>query len=279
MFDRVAIIGVGLIGGSIGLALRQRRLARSVLGIGRSEKSLGTARAIGAVDEWVVGVGPELASAQVVIVAGPLAETVEMSLAAARHLSPGALLTDVGSVKAPLVGELEHRLPAGALFVGSHPIAGREKQGPQAAVADLFVGRTCVVTPTPATPAAALEGAVAFWQALDMRVVALAPALHDRILARTSHLPHFVAAALAATLEEADRPLAGTGFRDTTRIAAGSPPLWTDIFAQNRAALLEALVPFTHSLDRLREALERGDHAAMEEFLDDAKRRRESLGN
>jgi prephenate dehydrogenase len=188
-------------------------------------------------------------------------------------------LTDAGSTKAEIVRCVETRLPQGIAFIGSHPLAGSEKRGVEHADADLFQDRLTIVTPTPATPPSAVERISAFWRALGCRVRAMGPQEHDQALAVTSHLPHLLAAALAGILPPELQELSASGFRDTTRIAAGDPSLWTAIFAQNRLPVLNALKGLDDRLTRFREALASGNWTAVADLLAQAKKVRDALGN
>jgi prephenate dehydrogenase len=275
----LTIVGVGLIGGSLGLAARRRGLAAQVLGAGRNRDSLERARAVGAIDEASLDLAAAVHRADVAVFCTPVDRIADQVLAAAPGCAPGTLLTDAGSTKAGIVARLDGRLPAGVAFVGSHPLAGSEKRGPEHADADLFQDRLTVVTPGPRTDPAAVERTAAFWQALGSRVRFMAPEDHDRALALTSHLPHLTAAALAGILPDECRALTATGFRDTTRVAAGDPALWTAIFAQNRGAVLQALQRLTGRLDAFRVALEAGDWTTVDTLLAEAKRSRDALGS
>jgi cyclohexadieny/prephenate dehydrogenase len=277
--ETLTIVGVGLIGGSLGLAARRRGLAAHVLGAGRQQASLDRARAVGAIDEASLDLAGAVRRADVAIFCTPVDRIAEQVLAAAPGCAPGTLLTDAGSTKAAIVARLDGRLPDDVAFVGSHPLAGSEKRGPEHADADLFEGRVTVVTPGPHTDPAAVERTAAFWRALGARVRLMPPEEHDRALALTSHLPHLVAAALAGTLPDSLHELAATGFRDTTRVAAGDPALWTAIFAQNRGAVLQALQRLGDRVGEFRAALEAEDWTALTTLLTQAKKVRDALGN
>lgn len=279
-FNLLTIVGVGLIGGSIGLAAKRRGVARRVRGLGRQQASLDRALSVGAIDEAHLDPQAALAGADLVVFCTPVDQIADQVLNFAQHCGSTALLTDAGSAKAAIVACVEAKLPAGGpQFVGSHPLAGSERRGPEFADADLFQGRWTVVTPTSHTSAAAIERVTRFWSALGSKVKLMSPADHDRALARTSHLPHLLAAALAATLSPELRDLTASGFRDTTRIAAGDPRLWTAIFAQNRASVLDALGRFEGRLQEFRQALESGNHAAIDQLLAEAKEARDALGS
>lgn len=273
----LTIVGVGLLGGSIALAARQRRLVGRVIGYARSEQSLARAHACSLLDDGTTDLGQAVADADLVIVCTPvdiIAHTVREAAALSR---PGTLFTDVGSTKAVLCRELADGLPNEARFVGSHPLAGSEKTGPEHACADLFENALVVVTPVEQTRPAACQRIMEFWHALGASVVPMPADEHDRALAMTSHLPHLVASVLAATLPDDWRWLTATGFRDTTRVAAGSPELWRAIFLDNRAPVLEALDHFGETLAQFRAALAAGDAAALTDLLRRGKTVRDSL--
>jgi prephenate dehydrogenase len=277
--ETLAIVGVGLIGGSIGLAARRRGLTRRVLGAGRRRDSLDRAKELGAIDEGFLDASAAVQRADLAVFCTPVDRIADQVLEAAPGCAPGTLLTDAGSTKAAIVRDVERRLPANVFFVGSHPLAGSEKRGPEHAAADLFQAKLTVITRTPRTDPTALERTAAFWRALGARVRVMDPEDHDRALAMTSHLPHLVAAALAGVLPPELCELTATGFRDTTRVAAGEPSLWTAIFVQNRQSLLDALRRLDDSLTRFRKALESGEPAALDVLLTQAKKVRDALGN
>jgi prephenate dehydrogenase len=214
-----------------------------------------------------------------VIVCTPVGQIAADVRAAANACRPGTLFTDVGSTKAEIVAALEGILPRQSRFVGSHPLAGGEKSGPEAASADLFVDRTVVITPTPATHEDDVVAVRSFWTGLGANVVCMSADEHDRILAVTSHLPHLAAAALAAATPVEALPLAASGWLDTTRVAAGDAELWKQILLANRSNVLTALGRYGKTLTSFRRALERGDNARLVELLAEAKLRRDSLGN
>jgi len=289
---RIAIIGVGLIGGSIGLALRQRGLASEVVGVGRRTASLDKAGQRGAVDRTTTNLVMGVADADLVVVATPVAAIVD-TVRGVAAAAPRATITDAGSTKAEICrqlsepppldatapGEVDRPGPGAPRFIGSHPIAGDHRTGPEFARADLFEGRTVVVTPEDHTPPGLVERVKDFWESLGAEVVLLSPEEHDRALAATSHLPHLIAAALAAATPEEWLQLAGDGWGDTTRIAAGDPQLWTQIFSQNRSAVIDALRRFEHRLAAFGQAVASGDAAALATELQEAKRIRDALGD
>jgi len=275
----LTIVGVGLIGGSIGLAARQRGVARRILGVGRQKSSLERAQSVGAIDEGLLDVNAAVHRAEIAVFCTPVERIAEQVRSAATGCSPGTLLTDAGSTKGAIMRDLEGRLPAGIAFVGSHPLAGSEKRGPDHADADLFEGRLVVVTPSLTTDPLALERTLAFWRALGARVRIMDAGEHDRALALTSHLPHLLASALAGILPPELHDLTATGFRDTTRVAAGDSSIWTGIFAQNRDAVLAALRRLDDRLAQFRCALETGDTTSLDTLLAQAKEIRDALGS
>lgn len=271
LWDTVAIVGVGLIGGSVGLGMRRRGLAREIIGVGRREESLRAARQLGAVNRTTLDLAEAAAEAELVIVCTPVGRIAADVRAAASASRRQPLITDVGSTKARIVAELAGPLPGGARFVGSHPLAGGEKNGPAAADGELFAGRTVVVTPTAPTRESDVADLEQFWRSLEARVVRMSPVDHDRALAATSHLPHLVAAALAAATAAGDLPLTASGWADTTRIASGDPELWAHIFLSNQANVLAALGQYRKTLDDLQKSLELGDEQQLIQLLTEAK--------
>lgn len=278
LFERAAVVGVGLIGGSLGLALKQRRLAGRVVGVGRRPSSLRRAREVGAVDTTTVRLDGGTADAELVVICTPVSQIARHARQIAATCRRDCVVTDVGSTKRLIVEALEDLDRDGAAFVGSHPLAGSEQQGVAEARADLFEGRVSVITPTRHTPRRAQDRVRALWESVGSEVVVMSPEAHDRALAYTSHLPHLVAAALAATLPERYEKLAASGMRDTTRIAAGDPALWADIFEQNREPLLEGLGRFEAELKTFRQELESNRRDGLRRLLSKAKRKRDRLG-
>jgi prephenate dehydrogenase len=282
-WDTIAIIGVGLIGGSIGLALRKHKLAKHIVGIGRSKKSLQLALTRGCVTETTTSIANGVKHAALIVVCTPVDAIAQHVADAGKHCPEGSLITDVGSTKAELVVKAETalaiRFPTHLPYVGSHPLAGSEKGGADTASADLLDGRIVVVTETEVSDHEAVDTIEEFWQSLGARVVRMSPEDHDAALARTSHLPHLVASALAAATPEALLPLTATGWQDTTRVAAGDVELWRQIFLANRAPTLKALADFETVLSRFRAALETADAALLAELLAEGKRRRDAVGS
>ncbi len=275
--ENVAIVGVGLIGASIGLALRERKLAKRVVGIGRRQSSLRVARQMGAVDTTTINLARGVADCPLIFVCTPVGQIPEHIRQVADHCPEGSLITDVGSTKRVIVESVDGKLPRGCRFLGGHPIAGGERSGPAYARADLFEGRITVLTPTKNTRAEDFDTLWELWARLGAVVVRMSPEEHDHALAITSHLPHLVASALAGMMPEHLMRFVGTGFLDTTRIAAGSPELWRDIFLQNRTNLQEALRLFQAKLAQFAQALAKNDAQTIQALLEEGKRHRDAL--
>jgi len=273
--ETVVIVGVGLIGGSLAAALRQRRIARNVIGVGRDAGRLEQARQAGLIDECMTDLARAAAQADIVVFCTPVDRVAEGARLAAQHAGAGALLTDAGSVKQPICDALAD-IPS---FLGSHPIAGSHRQGFEAADSQLFEGRTCVLTPQPSASATQLGRLERLWRAVGMRTVTMSASAHDQTLAMTSHLPHLVAAALAATLSEQNRPFTGTGFRDTTRIAAGDPELWSGILQQNAGHVIRGIEAVQQQLENYKRSLASQDTMAIKQLLSAGKQQREALSN
>jgi len=274
---KATLIGVGLLGGSIGLALKKRCLAAHVQGYVRTRERVAECLGAGAVDAASTDLLDSVRGADLLIFCTPLSNMEPLARAMHPALERGAVVTDVGSVKGAVVETLEPLCAAaGARFVGSHPMAGSEKTGVGAARAELFERAVCVVTPTPRTDPAALAATEQFWASLGGRVLRLNPARHDQLVSRTSHLPHFLAVqltrlVLGAGQAESRGSLCAGGFRDGTRVAAGSPEMWRDIALSNRRELAAALDEFGRSLESLRQAVAAGDAAAIESILREAR--------
>jgi prephenate dehydrogenase len=277
-FDTIAIIGVGLIGGSIGMAVKRRRLARRVLGVGRRLSSLRQARRLGAIDRGTTKLRQGVADAELTILCTPVDVIADQAIETAAWCPRQAILTDAGSTKSRIVARLESQLPDGVSFVGGHPLAGSEKAGVAVARANLFEGRVCVVTETGKTAKAPLEAVESLWQALGARVIRMSPEAHDRALAYTSHLPHLAAAALSVLLPAQYKEVVASGFRDTTRIAASDPALWTAIFLENARPLLESLAGYEQVLRRFRKALESQDATRLLQLWKESQVKRQQFG-
>lgn len=278
-YDTVALVGVGLIGASIGLAIHQRRLATHVIGVGRTKKTLDLARNLGAIDEATTSLARGVKKAELTIFCTPVEQIARQVQEAAEHVPHGALLTDAGSTKEAIVAAIGDALPRGAQFIGSHPLAGSEKTGPANARADLLVGRVVIVTPTPQSSAPATAAIADFWEQLGARVIQMSPRDHDAAVAATSHVPHAVASALAAATPPEFLALVAGGWLDTTRIAAGDAELWRQILLSNRDHSLRALGKFAKVLSQLRRALKDRDGEALRRVLEAGKQTRDAVGS
>jgi prephenate dehydrogenase len=278
-FAQITIVGVGLIGGSVGLAAKARGVAGRVVGVGRDTRKLSHAVELGAIDSFTTDLAEGVRDAELVVVCTPVDRIADTILAAAPHCRPGTILTDAGSTKAGIVKAVQRGIRDGVEYVGSHPLAGSEKTGVEHARADLFADRVTVVTETPLTDEAAFFNVLDFWIALGSHAVQMTPEDHDDALAVTSHLPHAVAAAVAGSTSPDLLSLTAGGFRDVTRIAAGDPALWAAIFLANRDGVLSALAAFTDRLTEFRHLLEAGDGAGLVKWLAEGKQVRDALGS
>jgi prephenate dehydrogenase len=277
--ENVAIVGVGLIGGSIGLGLLKRGLAENVTGIGRRQVSLRVARRVGAVTHTTVDLGKGVANADLVVVCTPVGKITDHVREAAENCREGTLITDAGSTKQMLVAALDEGLPRGCRFLGGHPLAGSEKTGASYARDDLFDGRVAILTPTKNTRAEDFDLLEEFWEGLGSVVIRMTPEEHDKALAMTSHLPHMAAAALASVVPEQYYRLTASGILDSTRLAGGDPDLWKQILLSNRENALNCLEQYGAKLASLHAALRDRNDAALEEFLITAKKNRDALGS
>ena len=273
-FGTVAIVGVGLIGGSIGLALRGRGLASTVVGVGRDMQALDEARQRGVIDRATTDMAEGVAEADVVVVCTPVGRIALDVRRAAEAAPKTALITDAGSTKRRIVEEVEQTPRAAERFVAAHPLAGSERSGSAFARADLFRDRVCVLTPSPRTPASRLRAARGFWSALGCRILEMSPAQHDEVVAYTSHLPHATAASLAASVPADWLPLAAGAFRDGSRVAGADTELWTAIFRENRGPLMTAIGSLQDRLATLKYALMNDDEDAIRRWWADARTRR-----
>lgn len=269
-FNKVTIIGVGLIGGSLAKVMKAQKICGEVHGAGRSRETLEQAVKLGVIDHLGRGSAHAVEHADLVVLATPVGTFESIVREIAPHLKNGAILTDVGSVKGGLVRTLEGLLPPGVHFVPGHPIAGREKHGVTAASEDLFRGAKCILTPTEKTDAKALETVTALWAAAGMNVVTMEPERHDHIFAAVSHLPHAAAYAMVSTVaefsagEENYISFSGAGFRDFTRIAASSPEMWRDICLMNGKNIVEMIEQYQFSLNRIKKAIKHNDGRRLE---------------
>jgi cyclohexadieny/prephenate dehydrogenase len=273
-FNRIALIGFGLIGGSIARAAREQGLAKEIVTTARSAKTRARITELGIVDR-VVETNAEAASgADLVILCIPVGACGAVAAEISSHLKPGAIISDVGSVKAAVVKDMAPHLTAGVHFVPAHPVAGTEHSGPDSGFAELFINRWCILTPPEGTDASATEKLRAFWAALGAKVEIMTPEHHDLVLAITSHLPHLIAYTIVGTADELAQvtsseviKFSAGGFRDFTRIAASDPTMWRDVFLANKEAVLEMLGTFNEDLSKLTRAIRRNDGEALFEHF------------
>lgn len=283
-WNKITLVGVGLLGGSLGLALRRRKLAKEIAGYVRREASIKDCERAKATDYATTDLLAAVSGADLIVLCTPLAQMKSLVKQMLPALKRGAIVTDVGSVKGSVVKDVEALVhKAGAHFVGSHPMAGGEKQGVLASRADLFECAICVVTPTRKTNPAALRKVGALWKDVGARLLRTSPDEHDVLVSRSSHLPHLVAAMLVNLVLDPKLPkeqakLCATGFRDTTRIASGSPEMWRDILLANRAALRVTLDQFVRELQHVQALLrkKRKNAGQIQNLFETAKQRRDN---
>jgi cyclohexadieny/prephenate dehydrogenase len=269
-FERIALLGFGLIGGSIARATRLHGLAREIVTTARSEQTRARVVELGIVDRVLESNAKAVEDADLVILCVPVGACGAVAQEIAPSLKAGAVVSDVGSVKAGIVRDMGPHLPANVHFVPAHPVAGTENSGPDSGFAELFINRWCILTPPEGTDAGAVDRLRAFWAALGAKVEIMTPEHHDRVLAITSHLPHLIAYTIVGTADELAQvteseviKFSAGGFRDFTRIAASDPTMWRDIFLNNRDAVLEMLGTFNEDLAKLTRAIRRGDGEAL----------------
>ena len=272
LFERVAFIGIGLIGASMALAMRRAGLVRSIVAVARRPKTRKTALDLKIVDEATKDYAKAVVGADLVVIATPVGTNSAIAKAIAAHLKPGAIVTDVGSVKQAVVDAIAPHLPKNVHFVPGHPIAGTEHSGPEAGFAELFDNRWTILTPPPRTSAKATAKIEEMWTKIGAKVARMEPAHHDMVLAITSHLPHLIAYTIVGTATDLGGDLkqevikySASGFRDFTRIAASDPVMWRDIFLNNREAVLEILQRFTEDLTAMQRVIRKGDGQALED--------------
>ena len=273
-FNRIALIGFGLIGGSIARAAREQGLAGEIVATARSARTRARVSELGIVDRVVDSNVEAVKDADLVILCIPVGACGTVAQEIAGHLKPGAIVSDVGSVKGAVVRDMAPHLPANVHFVPAHPVSGTEHSGPDSGFAELFIDRWCILTPPEGTDGDAVEQMRAFWAALGARVEIMTPDHHDLVLAITSHLPHLIAYTIVGTADELAQvtsseviKFSAGGFRDFTRIAASDPVMWRDVFLANKDAVLEMLGTFNEDLSRLTRAIRRGDGEALFEHF------------
>ena len=265
LFDRVTIVGAGLLGASLGLALQETGAARHIVGVGRRQSSVDKALANGSVHTGTLDLPGAVADADLVVIATPANAVLQAMDAIRPACSDSAVIIDVASTKAVICAHAETLWPAPRRFVGCHPMAGSEKSGPEHATADLYQDSVCLVEESPHLDGEARDRVLALWARVGARAVSIEPSRHDGILAHTSHVPHILASTLAVTALDrgATSAFAGNGFRDMTRVAAGSPEMWSDIALTNGDAIRGAVASVKAHLDRFADAIERGDGEAL----------------
>lgn len=279
-FNKITILGVGLIGASFALAMKKRGLCSHIAGYGRREDNLKKAMEMKIIDSFEVDASKACADSDLVLFAIPVGQFTDTAKKINSSFKKGAIVTDVGSVKGKLVRDMEALMPEGVSFVGGHPIAGSDRTGIDSATADLFAGARCILTPTEKTGKTVLKKITALWESIGAIVSTLNTDEHDRIYAAVSHLPHIIAYAIVNTVADINKSylkFAGQGFKDTTRIAASSPELWRDISLMNRENILEFIELFKKNLDSLGGCLKKSDSEAIEKEFKKAKALREDV--
>jgi len=281
MFNRITILGVGLLGASFALAMKKNGLCSTITGYGRNRRNLQMAKERNIIDSFEQDPVAACRDSDLIMLSAPVGTFSGLAKAIGPALKKGAILTDVGSVKGNLVREIEKLMPKDVHYIGGHPIAGSDRSGIDAANAELFRNSRCVITPTENSDPVALDRIQNLWKALGSEITILNPEEHDRIYASVSHLPHLIAYAMVNTVAEMDSSyldFSGKGFIDTTRIACSSEELWSDICLLNRDNLVEALAVFQKNLDRLDQYLKAGDSDSLKAEFRKARTLRENIG-
>jgi prephenate dehydrogenase len=271
LFNKITVIGVGLLGASLAKACKEQGLANEILGYGRNRENLEKARTLKIIDYYSTDLSEAVKNADLIVLCTPVSAIAPLIQNMIADIRPGTLITDVGSVKDPIVREVEKLIPEGIYFIGSHPIAGGENSGLEASAANLYEGAQCIVTPTSKTDKKALDKISALWRAVGMDVTSLSPDEHDFIFGAVSHLPHIVAYALMNTLgalrTQNDHEVitfSGAGLKDITRIASSNPVMWRDICLSNRDHSLDLIDRFLVKLNEIRSIIEKGDGQGLE---------------
>ncbi|NQT06847.1 MAG: prephenate dehydrogenase [Candidatus Omnitrophica bacterium] len=275
--DKIVIVGVGLIGGSIGLALKRRQLASEIIGVGHRKSSIDKAVRLKAIDSGTLNIKDGVKGADIVIFATPILTMTGLLKKALPNLKKGCIITDVGSTKSTLTKEIESILSGRASFIGGHPMAGSEKRGVEKANASLFKGSLCILTNTQKADERSLKTIKELWTALEAKVVVLSPVLHDKIVSEISHLPHIAAFSIIEAIDKSSLKFASRGFHDTTRIASSDAKVWKDIAISNKGEILRTITNFKKRLSAIERAIEKGDGAALLRIFKRAKAKRESL--
>ncbi len=285
LFNKLTLLGTGLIGSSIARAVRAHgQLAAEIIVHDRSPEVAARMLELGLADRAETYPARAVQNADCVILCTPVGAYADLAAAIAPHLAPGCILSDTGSTKISVIRDIGPTVPQGVHFVPAHPLAGTEYSGPDAGFATLFEGRWCLLTPPPGTDQAATARLKTFWESMGSMVATMEPAHHDRVLAIVSHLPHLIAFTICGTADDlADETrtqvlqFAATGFRDFTRIAASDPEMWRDVFLNNREALLEMLARFTEDAQAMARAVRWGDAAYIEDRISRGRKIRKSL--
>ncbi|MBI4653418.1 MAG: prephenate dehydrogenase/arogenate dehydrogenase family protein [Nitrospirae bacterium] len=280
-FKRIAIIGVGLIGGSFGLALKKSRLCEKIVGIGRNKENLIKAKERGIIDEYFTDASRGVIDADLILLSTPVGKFQRILERIRGNIKKGAIVTDVGSVKLEVVKGLEPLIPEGVSFVGTHPIAGRESSGIADASAEFFAGIRCIVTPTSNTDKNALGKIISLWEAIGSKISLMTPEEHDRVFAIVSHIPHVIAYTLINTIMDLDENIlqhSGPSLKDMTRIALSPTELWRDICSYNRENIIKSLNHFISHITDIKALIEKSDWDALEKEFQKAQAGRKSLG-
>src|SRR5580704_9045596 len=284
LFDRVALIGIGLIGSSLARVLRRDSPQTYIVACARRAETLEAVRRLNIADETTDDPAKAVAGADLVVLATPLSAYAAIAAAIAPALKPGAIVTDVGSVKEQVIRDLRPVLPKGVHLVPGHPVAGTEHSGPESGFAELFRDRWCILTPLPDGAPEAVAKIKALWELAGMKVVTMPADHHDKVLAMTSHLPHLIAYTIVGTATDLEDSLksevvkfSAGGFRDFTRIAASDPVMWRDVFLNNREAVLEMLQRFSEDLTALQRAIRWGEGDKLEELFTRTRAIRRSI--
>jgi len=284
LFRRVALIGIGLIGSSLSHVIRRDGLAEHIAVAARSQQTLDKAMELGLADSATLDAGQAVADADLIVLCAPLGAYAGIAAAIGPALKPGAIVSDVGSVKEAVIRDVGPHLPAGVHLVPAHPVAGTEHSGPEAGFPELFQGRWCILTPTAGTDALAIDRVKMLWERAGMLIEMMDAKHHDQVLALTSHLPHLIAYTIVGTATDLEEHLqqevikySAGGFRDFTRIAASDPVMWRDVFLNNREAVLEMLGRFSEDLTAVQRAIRRGEGDTLHEIFSRARELRRGV--
>lgn len=280
--NTISIIGVGLIGGSLGLAIKKANLAQHIIGIGRREEKLQQALKLGVVDTVVTDIYFGVKKADLVVLATPVNSILEIAAQMVPYLKIGAIVIDVGSTKKKIVHKLTPSLALSELhFVGTHPLAGSEESGVESAKPNLFEGAVCVITPIPQTNEEAIFRVRSLWEDIGAKIVSMTPEMHDELIAYSSHLPHIVAASLTDLINLQDKrilPLLSSGFKDTTRIAASDPAMWRDICLTNQEEVLKNIGEFKKIIEKWERLIKEANPDALTRAFEEVKKFRDQIG-